>query len=160
MVDQDSLTEALSHSVTANVFIYLRFQEQPVGVREVQRELNLGSSSTAHWHLTKLLEKGIIEKLPDNRYRLVEPYAKIRKIPVFVALDHYFVGKKTIPGIFVLISFLFTCALSLLAMIIVGLWLQAAITGLIGLTVTILLIIQFYRRIRLEIVTNSEKNGH
>ncbi|MFW9997222.1 MAG: hypothetical protein ACFFD4_34580 [Candidatus Odinarchaeota archaeon] len=140
----DPLDEVLSHPLTASVFVYLRLSDQPVGVREVQRSLNFGSPSTAHGHLKKLHDKGMVEQLQGNRYRLLEPYATVKKIPLKVTLNHYFVGGKVVPGVLLLVTFLVTSSVAVLVLILTESWPQAAFTGFLGLIVTAILITKFY----------------
>lgn len=144
--------EIVSHPTTANVFIYLKNNIEPVGVREVQRSLNISSSSTAHWHLNKLLEHHIIEQLSDNRYQITDQYKDVNRIPIAVTLDHYIVGKKMIPELVILITFLFTITIGVLFFIITVNWVQAAIIGLLGLIVAIFLLFRFYKRFSLQLV--------
>ena len=51
--------------ITVRVYLYLMDKDE-VGIRETQRALDIGSPSTASWHLNILVEKGIAEKLPSN----------------------------------------------------------------------------------------------
>ncbi|MHA1910087.1 MAG: winged helix-turn-helix domain-containing protein [Candidatus Kariarchaeaceae archaeon] len=42
-----------------------------LGPREIQRELELSSPSVAVYHLTKLVDWGLIEKTPQGRYNVI-----------------------------------------------------------------------------------------
>lgn len=145
--ERDVLDEVLVHPITAKVFIYLKSKEVPVGVREVQRALSLGSSSTAYWHLNKLLDSGVAEKLGDNNYRLTSPYQDVKKIKKSIAIDHYFIGKNLVPEIITQIVFLVTLIPIIILLMVLGLWIQAALTGCIGLVLICYMAIIFYRKV-------------
>lgn len=141
---QQSLDDLLSHPLTASIFAYLRQENRPVGVREVQRALNLSNPSMAYWHLNKLYNNGILNHLPGNKYQIAEDYAKIRKVPLTVVLDYYFLGGKMVPNLVVLILVLIIDSLAVLIMISVGWWLVAALTGFFTLVVVTGLVIRAY----------------
>lgn len=145
----DILEEALIHPITAKVFVYLKTKNVPVGVREVQRALGLGSSSTAYWHLNKLLDNGVAEKLGDNNYRLTSPYQNVKKISKTVTVDHYFIGKILVPEIVTQVVFLLTLTPIVIMLMVLGLWGQAALTGCIGLVTVCCMTIKFYRKLRM-----------
>lgn len=136
----------ISHPTTANIFLFLKNSKEPVGVREVQRALNINSSSTAHWHLSKLADNGIIEQLSNNKYQIVDDFKGLKRIPMTVTLDHYIVGRKMIPEITILIAFLGTVSVSIVFLIIVGSWVEASIIGFLSSIVTLLILIRFLRR--------------
>ncbi|MFX0090649.1 MAG: hypothetical protein ACFFBD_02710 [Candidatus Hodarchaeota archaeon] len=146
ILEHDSLDEILAHPLTASVFLYLRVNNRPIGVREIQRALNLGSSSTAYWHLNKLLNKGIVKQLQGSKYIILEPYSKIRKVPMTVVLDHYIFAGKAVPGIFLLLTVLGTTSIAVFVMLLSGWWIQAAFTGFFSLVVTTLLVFHFLRQ--------------
>ncbi|KKK74419.1 hypothetical protein LCGC14_2883960 [marine sediment metagenome] len=155
-ISENNLSDILAHPVTARVFIYLRQQNRPAGVREIQKKLNLGSSSTSYWHLNKLHQEHVIEQLPGNKYQLSQEYMKINKIPLTVKLDHYIVGGKAVPGLLLLISFIMLVILAMFGMIMFQLWIQIAIIGLIALIVTLVFLIDFYKNLRFDYHQNSE----
>ena len=145
--EHDVLDEVLIHPITAKVFVYLKSKDVPVGVREVQRALSLGSSSTAYWHLNKLLDNGVAEKLGDNNYRLTSSYQDVKKIKKVVAVDHYFIGKNLVPEIIVQVVFLVTLIPIIILLMVLGLWIQAALTGCIGLVVVCYMAVKFYKKV-------------
>ncbi|MFW9962753.1 MAG: hypothetical protein ACFFCX_04285 [Candidatus Sifarchaeia archaeon] len=55
---------------TLRVYWYMLSQNASVGVREVQRALDMSSPSVASHHLTKLESLELIEKNPDSSYQL------------------------------------------------------------------------------------------
>lgn len=56
---QEKGTEDLS-GTTLRIYRFLFRQGKPVGVHEVQRGVGLQAASTAHYHLRKILESGMI----------------------------------------------------------------------------------------------------
>lgn len=56
---------------TLEVYIYLLRRNEPVGVREVQRQLRFSSPSVAFHHLEKLKSLGVVEKDESGQYRAV-----------------------------------------------------------------------------------------
>jgi DNA-binding transcriptional ArsR family regulator len=58
--DDDS--KELLRGTTLEVYRFLLKSSKPVGIREVQRALDLSSSSVATYHLSKLEEAGLIKK--------------------------------------------------------------------------------------------------
>ncbi|MCD6529153.1 ArsR family transcriptional regulator, partial [Candidatus Bathyarchaeota archaeon] len=51
---------------TLKVYLFMVKQNRPVGVREVQRTLNLSSPSLAAYHLSKLEEVGLLRREGGN----------------------------------------------------------------------------------------------
>jgi len=47
---------------TLKVYRLLYKEGKPLGVHEIQREIGLGSASVAHFHLTKLVENGLVQQ--------------------------------------------------------------------------------------------------
>ena len=60
MVDDDS--KEVLRGKTLDVYRFLLKSDKPVGTRELQRALNLSSSSVAVYHLTKLEEAGLLKR--------------------------------------------------------------------------------------------------
>lgn len=143
-LEKQILDELMSHPLTASIFAYLIQEKRPVGVREVQRKLNLSNPSTAYWHLNKLLNNGILTRLNDNRYEIVEEYSTIRKIPLTVALDYYILGGRLIPSLFLLTIFVSLNIIAVFFFILLGWWPAAAFTGFLTLIVVIGIIVKSY----------------
>lgn len=51
-----------------NVYLYVLTSTEPVGVREVWRELKLSSPSLAQYHMNRLLELGMITQTGEGKY--------------------------------------------------------------------------------------------
>lgn len=56
---------------TLRVYLFMVRENRPVGVREVQRTLKFKSPSTAAYHLNKLLELGLVEKVPGGNFKAI-----------------------------------------------------------------------------------------
>jgi len=67
---------------TLLVYWYLLRKRQSCGVREIQRALGFSSSSTAHYHLEKLIYKGVLTKDSYGNYRINDE-AKVGSIGAF-----------------------------------------------------------------------------
>jgi hypothetical protein len=55
-------------ATTWNVYLYVLTSRDPVGVRDVWRELKLSSPSLAQYHINKLLELGMIGQTQEGKY--------------------------------------------------------------------------------------------
>ncbi len=53
---------------TLQIYLYLMKRNEPVGVREVQRDLNLSTPSLASYHLEKLMGMNLVAKDEHGRY--------------------------------------------------------------------------------------------
>jgi hypothetical protein len=51
-----------------NVYLHILTSREPVGVREVWRELRLSSPSLAQYHVNRLLELGMITQTSEGKY--------------------------------------------------------------------------------------------
>lgn len=75
---------------TLLVYFYLLKKRQGCGVREIQRALGFSSSSTAHYHLEKLADKGVLLKDSYGNYKINEA-AKVGLInPFFIIFGFVF----------------------------------------------------------------------
>jgi hypothetical protein len=57
---------------TLLIYFYVLRKRQGCGVREVQRAMGFSSSSTAHYHLERLVNRGILTKDAYGKYRINE----------------------------------------------------------------------------------------
>ena len=89
------------------VYMYLLSRNEPIGPRQIMRELGLSSPSLAYYHLKRLEELGLVKR-NNNRYIAV-PGLKIE--------GYIFIGRKLIPRL-ILYSFIY---LGLLIVEIAGL---------------------------------------
>ena len=71
-MQEESRGSVILSGNTLRVYLYMIKRREPVGVREVQRELRLSSPSVAFHHLEKLKSLGVVEKDYSGQYRLVK----------------------------------------------------------------------------------------
>ena len=83
---------------------FLRFGKKPIGVRELQRALNLSSPSVAFHHLEKLRRLGLLQKKITGDYYLVQK-VKVGILKQFIGL-----GKLLLPR-YLFYAILFTTML-------------------------------------------------
>lgn len=76
---------------TLQVYVYLLKKKEPIGVRELQRDLNFSSPSVANYHLEKLTSLNLVSQDEYGRYYLSQK-AQISVLESFVN-----VGGRTIP---------------------------------------------------------------
>ena len=74
---------------TLRVYVYA-LKKRKVGVREVQRSLNLSNPSLAQYHLNKLIELGLLRK-DDSDYAIIE------EVTVEIMRDFLRVGTLLVP---------------------------------------------------------------
>lgn len=77
---------------TLEVYWYLfKKKQNPTGVREIQRVIGFSSSSSADYHLQKLMEMGLVRKDPFGNYRVN------RSVKVGVMKSFLFMGGLAFP---------------------------------------------------------------
>ena len=57
---------------TLQVYMYMVKKKEPVGVREVQRDLGFSSPSVANYHIEKLVELALVSQDEYGRYYVVQ----------------------------------------------------------------------------------------
>ncbi len=129
--------EALDHPVTLKLFLYAKtIYPEDFGVREAKRKLDFNSPSTVLWHLDKLVESNLIEKLPTNRYKLLQAGLDIKEIIVPVKYTAQIIRGELIPRKILLISFLATAFVVTLIFTFINLQIAAILgTVLLGINV-------------------------
>jgi len=55
-------------ATTWNVYLYILTSRDPVGVRDIWRELKFSSPSLAQYHINRLLELGMIAQTQEGKY--------------------------------------------------------------------------------------------
>ena len=155
--NNEPLEKLLKNSQTSSIFVFLRTQNKPLGVREIQRGLDLANPSIAHWHLNKLLENNIVRQTTGNKYILNEPYSSIHKIPLSVQMDYYIFKGKIVPDVFFLLSFLSVLSFASILLLLTGNWIASSFIAILGLLVTIISIFKFYFKLSKTI---TEKENH
>jgi len=84
---------------TLRVYWHMLTQGGSVGVREVQRALNMSSPSVASHHLTKLVSLDLVEQLLDNTYK-VKQVVKVGILQNFIGFRGKFLPRYTFVAIF------------------------------------------------------------
>lgn len=70
---------------TWEVYLCILTSREPVGVRDVWRELKLSSPSLAQYHLNKLLDLGVVSQTEHGKY-MVEEKERVEALRSFVLL--------------------------------------------------------------------------
>jgi hypothetical protein len=100
-VELGDLSGSRIEGTTLRVYRFIFAQRRPVGIRDIQRAINLASPSTAHYHVQKLLGMGLVQ-VRDNGYVVdrvfLENFVKIKGtiFPIEVPLVAFFVIILTI----------------------------------------------------------------
>ncbi len=76
---------------TLQVYMYMIKKKEPVGVREVQRDLGFSSPSVANYHIDKLAEMALIGQDEFGRYHVVQ------KVQIGVLQAFVNIGGLTVP---------------------------------------------------------------
>ncbi|MHA1200474.1 MAG: hypothetical protein ACTSQF_14220 [Candidatus Heimdallarchaeaceae archaeon] len=127
--EEESSIETLNHPATLKLFLFAKsVHPKDFGVREAKRSLDFNSPSTVLWHLEKLEEAEFIEKLPTNRYRIVQKGLDIKEISIPVKFSAQIIKGELIPRRLFLISFLISTFIVTLILIFIN-PLVAAING-------------------------------
>lgn len=88
-----TVLESMLKGKTLIVYWYLLQQpSRSVGVREVQRALNLSSPSIAVHHLEKLEELGLVKKKPTGEY-VLEEEVKIGILRFFTRMGRFMIPR-------------------------------------------------------------------
>jgi predicted transcriptional regulator len=77
------------------VYLYLLRKRDTCGVREVQRALGFSSSSSAHYHLEKLVDQGVLTKDSYGNYR-INQNAKVEMLSSFLIIHGFPLPKQLI----------------------------------------------------------------
>ena len=84
---------------TLRVYWYMLTSNESVGVREVQRALNMSSPSVASHHLTKLVSLDLVEQLSDNSYK-VKQIVKVGVLQNFIGFRGRFLPRYAFVAMF------------------------------------------------------------
>jgi hypothetical protein len=76
---------------TLQVYMYMIKRKEPVGVREVQRDLTFSSPSVANYHIEKLVQLALVSQDEYGRYYVVQ------KVQVGVLQAFVNIGGLTVP---------------------------------------------------------------
>ncbi|MFX0206178.1 MAG: hypothetical protein ACFFDT_09335 [Candidatus Hodarchaeota archaeon] len=145
--NETKLEEILVNNHITSIFLHLKAENKPLGVREIQRNLNISSVGSTHWHLQKLLENNAIKQVEGNKYQLAEKYEKLRSIPLRVVMNHYLVGNKLVPNVFFLMFFLINVLVLAIFTMILNLWILGFFTVFSSTIVSLVVVYRFYQQI-------------
>ncbi|MEM0364189.1 MAG: hypothetical protein QW450_02245 [Candidatus Nitrosocaldus sp.] len=95
----DDAVEKVLKGKTLQVYLYLLKRDEPVGVREIQRDLNFSSPSVASYHLDKLMSINLVAKDGYGRYYIAKK-AEISILESFVSILGYTIPRLTFFAIF------------------------------------------------------------
>ncbi len=112
-IDENTLESELRGS-TLRVYWYMLSQNKSVGVREVQRAIGMSSPSVASHHLSKLISLELVEKLPNNSYR-VSRVVKVGVLKNFIDFRGRFLPRYMFVAIFFTAYTIAYLALTLIA---------------------------------------------
>ena len=87
---------------TLQVYLYMIKRKEPVGVREVQRDLSFSSPSVAQYHIDKLVELVLVEQDEHGRYYIVQ------KVQVGVLQAFVNIGGRAVPRLLFFAAFFTT----------------------------------------------------
>ncbi|AKA72532.1 ArsR family transcriptional regulator [Saccharolobus solfataricus] len=90
------------------IYLYLLRQRRPVGIRKIQKDLNLSSPSIVSYHIKKLIEDGLVKEVDEGYIVtkvILEDYVRFRSalIPRSVFLTS-FLASSLIILIYLIIS--------------------------------------------------------
>ncbi len=84
---------------TLQVYLYMLKRNEPVGVREVQRDLNFSSPSVASYHLDKLISLNLVAKDDYGRYYIAKK-AEISMLESYVNILGYTIPRLAFFAVF------------------------------------------------------------
>jgi predicted DNA-binding transcriptional regulator len=93
---------------TLQVYMYMVKKKEPVGVREVQRDLSFSSPSVANYHIEKLVELALVSKDDYGRYFVVQ------KVQVGVLQAFVNIGGLAVPRLSFFAAFFTTMLIAYL----------------------------------------------
>jgi hypothetical protein len=95
---------------TLQVYMYMIKKKEPVGVREVQRDLGFSSPSVANYHIDKLVDLTLICRDEYGRYYVVQ------KVQVGVLQAFVNIGGLTVPRLSFFAAFFTTMLIAYVAL--------------------------------------------
>ncbi|MGH9992438.1 MAG: hypothetical protein ACREBU_17090 [Nitrososphaera sp.] len=95
---------------TLQVYMYMVRKKDPVGVREVQRDLGFSSPSVANYHIDKLVELALIRQDEYGRYFVVQ------KVQVGVLQAFVNIGGLAVPRLSFFAAFFTTMLIAYLVL--------------------------------------------
>jgi predicted DNA-binding transcriptional regulator len=95
---------------TLQVYMYMIKRREPVGVREVQRDLAFSSPSVANYHIDKLVELALVSQDEYGRYYVVQ------KVQVGVLQAFVNIGGLAVPRLSFFAAFFTTMLIAYFVM--------------------------------------------
>jgi len=83
------------------IYLYLLRQKRPVGIRKIQKDLNLSSPSVVSYHIKKLIEDGLVKEVDEGYIVtkvILEDYIRFRSalVPRSIFLTSFLVSSLVI----------------------------------------------------------------
>ena len=113
MVETDSSLDDMLKGKTLQIYWYLILTGRS-GVREIQKELNISSSSTVHYHLNKLLNAGLVNQDTFDKY-FIEETVKSGIMGLYIKI-----GRRMIPRMIFYLSFFLVCGILYISYLILN----------------------------------------
>jgi hypothetical protein len=95
---------------TLQVYMYMVKRKDPVGVREVQRDLSFSSPSVANYHIEKLMQLSLVAQDEYGQYYVVQ------KVQVGVLQAFVNIGGRAVPRVSFFAAFFSTMLIAYLAL--------------------------------------------
>ncbi|MHA1827633.1 MAG: hypothetical protein ACTSX6_03190 [Candidatus Heimdallarchaeaceae archaeon] len=143
--------DALEHPSTLKLFLFAKsVYPNDFGVREAKRKLDFNSPSTVLWHLDKLVEVNLLDKLETNRYILNKKGLGVKEITVPIKFSTQIIKGELVPRKLFLLSFIFS---AFLVTIIISFFnpLIASISGIVFLGINCVLYLLSYLSIKRQL---------
>jgi len=123
---------------TVRVYL-LVLRNGPCELREVQRALKLSTPSLAFYHLSRLVEAGVVNRTEDGKYTVVADVSAD-------LLDGYVkFGRRIVPQLF-LLTLIFTGVLAYYAYLVI--WVPLELNDLVAIVYSLSIIVLWYETIR------------
>ena len=123
---------------TVRVYLFV-LRNGPCELREVQRALKLSTPSLAFYHLSRLVEAGVVNRTEDGKYTVVADVSAD-------LLDGYVkFGRRIVPQLF-LLTLIFTGVLAYYAYLVI--WVPLELNDLVAIVYSLSIIVLWYETIR------------
>ncbi len=113
MVETNSSLDEILKGKTFQIYWYLLLTGKS-GVREIQKQLKIPSSSTVHYHLNKLLQAGLVNQDSLDKYFVEEP-VKAGILRLYIKI-----GRRMIPRMIFYLSFFLVCGILYISYLILN----------------------------------------
>ena len=152
MADMEKIEYEL-RGKTLKVYLYMLRRGEPVGVREVQRELKFSSPSIAHHHMEKLMRLKVVEQDQMGNYTIA------KKVDPGILQAFVSVGRFSVPRVGFYAAFFTTVALAYIAYNLRGLDVYALV-GTVGASAAFWYeLLRIWRRRPFLLLALSTKDG-